>query len=260
MDNVFTNWRISLLSVALLAQIAVAVPLLGVIWWLMAGSAKATPLFLLLFFFQSGLAALLGWFFGLRRWWLVFQLLLPPALALGVWAQAPSWIYPSAFLALLLIYWNSAGEKVPLYLTNRKTRTALAELLPEKTDLAFADLGCGFGGVLAYLARRRPLASFAGIESAPALFLASWLRLKFFGPPNVSIIFRDYWKQDLGRYDVVYCFMSPAPMAELYAKVRSEMRPGSLFISNSFKVPEFPADETVAVGDRRGTKLHVWRI
>ena len=48
-------------------------------------------------------------------------------------------------------------------------------------------------------------------------------------------------------------------MPRLWEKVRREMRPGSLFISNSFDVPGFPPDETVELHDLSRARLLVWR-
>ncbi len=149
---------------------------------------------------------------------------------------------------------------MPLYLTNRATWAAIEDLLPDKADPSFIDLGSGLGGVLFHLARRRPGGRFAGAESAPAPFAISWLRNRLSGLDNVRLVHGDFWETDLGSYDVVYCFLSPAPMPRLYEKARAEMRPGTLFVSNSFAVPGAPAGRVVEVDDRRRTRLHVWRM
>ena len=49
-------------------------------------------------------------------------------------------------------------------------------------------------------------------------------------------------------------------MPSLFEKVKSEMRPGSTFISNSFTVPDTPADDTITVDDNSQTHLFVWRL
>ena len=49
-------------------------------------------------------------------------------------------------------------------------------------------------------------------------------------------------------------------MPALYEKVRREMKPGTLFVSNSVTVPGAPPDDTMVLGDRLGTKLHIWNI
>jgi hypothetical protein len=69
-----------------------------------------------------------------------------------------------------------------------------------------------------------------------------------------------FWDGDLGRYDVVFAFLSPAVMAELGEKVRREMRPGSLFISSSFPVPDWEPEAIEQIEDRRGTKLFCYRV
>jgi hypothetical protein len=49
-------------------------------------------------------------------------------------------------------------------------------------------------------------------------------------------------------------------MEALWDKARREMRPGSLFISNTFAVPDHPPQETLAVDDLHHSKLFLWRM
>jgi len=147
-----------------------------------------------------------------------------------------------------------------LYLTNTRTKAALATLLPKEANFRFADLGCGLGGPVLSLSRVRPDGYFTGFETAPALFLMAWLRRRLSGGANIEIIFSDFWSQNLGEFDVVYCFLSPVPMPALFEKARLQMKPGSLLVSNSFEVPGTPADDILEVDDARNTKLHLWRM
>ena len=182
------------------------------------------------------LAAAGGLALGLARWWVPVQFFLPFALAGALALDLPAWLYLLAFLALALVYWNAAGERVPLYLSNRTTWQALGDLLPESPATAI-DLGAGLGGTLLFLARQRPDSRFRGVESAPLPYALARLRLLFAPCSNIELRFGNLWDQDLSAYDLVYCFLSPAPMARLFAKARAEMRPGSLLVSNSFIVP-----------------------
>jgi len=117
------------------------------------------------------------------------------------------WLYGAAFIVLVLVFWNATSDRVPLSLTNRRTWAALADMLPETNDFAFVDLGCGIGGLLADLARRRPAARWIGVGSAPIPFSLAWLRLKLTGRPIVELRFADMWRQDLAEFDIVYCFL-----------------------------------------------------
>ena len=49
-------------------------------------------------------------------------------------------------------------------------------------------------------------------------------------------------------------------MAEVWQKAASELRPGSVLVSNSFPVPGRESDFVVDVDDRRSTRLYGYRI
>lgn len=211
----------------------------------------------------SAAAAVLAFALGLRGLWPLGAALAPPAAALALLANVPGWIFPVGLALLAGLFWNVRSERVPLYLTNRVAQKALADIV-QGTAAApsgrIIDLGCGFGLTVMTLARRFPEAKVVGVETAPLVFAIAWLRAKLTGPRNASIVYRSLWAEDLHRYDAVYCFLSSEPMARLLAKARAEMRPGSVFVSNTFTDPDDTSDEVVLVGDSRETQLHVWRF
>ena len=207
---------------------------------------------------QGALAALISRPLGMANWWLVLHLILPVSIWIAVSWQLPAWIYLAAFIVTLLVFWNSAGERVPLYLSNKTTWQALAELLPQRQGLRFVDLGSGLAGTLRYLAEQRPDGEFVGVESAPLPMCLAHSRCR--GYSNISLLQQDIWQQNLAEYDVVYCFLSPEPMPKLYVKAKKEMREGSLLISNSFGVPGAEPDQIVELSDRRGTHLYIWKM
>lgn len=208
-------------------------------------------------------AALVALVLGLRGFWPLAAALAPPAAALALLTDLPGWVFPALIAVLAGLFWNVRTERVPLYLTNLTAQNTLADLIQgieEVPNGKIIDLGCGFGRTVLTLARRFPDASVTGVETAPLVFAIAWLRVRLAGPVNATIAYKSLWEEDLFRYDAVYCFLSPEPMARLVAKARREMRPGTALISNSFTDPDDTADEVVLVGDSRGTQLHVWRF
>lgn len=248
--------RYPLLLAVLVQLAALVVAVVGLRLW--ASFAGQRPSLLALFCLQAVLAALLGEVLGLARWWVFINLLFAPALYLVSGRGLSAGIAALGFVLLLLLNWNSLRERVPLYLTGRQTRERLAELLAEREpSFKFVDLGCGLGDTLVDLSRRFPQASFVGVETAPLSFALAWLRC--LPRRNCQVRYRDLWRVELGEFEVVYCFLSPAPMPRLGEKARQELRPGSWLISNTFEIPGQPADRVLEVGDLRGSRLLLWR-
>ena len=208
----------------------------------------------------GGLAVVVGWRFGLQKWWALVQFVFPLAVAGAIWLGLSPYVWLALFILTLLVYWNSFRSGVPLYLSNKITWTALAEMLPKKPGVRFVDLGGGIGGTALHLAACRPDCEFVSVESAPIPYAISWLRKVISGRPNVRIVFGDIWNHPLDSFDVVYAFLSPRPMPDLFVKAKAEMPPGALLVSNSFEVPGHSADDIVQLDDRRRTRLHVWRF
>jgi len=242
------------LRAALLAQIAGALIVFALAW--LARPFMQMPL-LALAILQGICAALVSWRFGAPRWWWLIHLVFMPLVLLALALQIPSGWYLAAFLLTLLIFWRTDRSRVPLYLSNADTATAVAALLPEQ-GCSMLDLGCGDGRLLGKLAAARPDCHFAGIEHAPIPWLLA--KLLNLAHRNVHIRYGDFWQQDLGKFDVVYAFLSPSPMNRLAGKAEAEMETGKLLISNSFPIPEQMPEQIIEVDDRRQTQLFCYKI
>ncbi|MBS1213832.1 MAG: methylase, partial [Proteobacteria bacterium] len=175
---------------------------------------------------QGALAAGLSLVFALPWWWLPIQASFLPLLAFVHSAHLPPAVPMGILLALWLMFRSTVRERVPLYLSGQETWHALASLMGGRDSPRFIDLGCGLGGTLGYLARVRQDGEFHGIESAPLPWLVS--RVRLLGFSNALVRLGNLWNEDLSRYDVVYAFLSPAPMPALWKKACEEMRPGSI--------------------------------
>jgi len=241
----------------------------------------------------GAVAAALSRIAGLARWWLLIQFLFAPALVLMLALNIPSRFFLAAFLIMLVVYWSTFRTQVPLYLSSREAWQALETLLPSPTGggaggegetceqganypkhsltlalsrgerehgFTFMDIGSGIGGVLTYLAKARPDGRYFGVEAAPLPFLLSWLRIKFSGSRNCEVKWGSLWSCNLAPYDVVFAYLSPVPMDELWQKVRGEMRPGTLFISNTFAVPDHPPQDIITLDDLHHSTLYIWRM
>ena len=237
---------------ALVAQTLGAVLAAGLIWLLPA--LLAPPLTMAMV--QGLCAALVSHLLRGPVWWLPIHLGFMPLAVLALGLGLPSWVWLAGFALLLLTFWRTDRSRVPLYLTNTLASEALAGLLSVQ-PVAVIDLGCGDGGLLRRLARARPDCRFVGFEHAPLPWAWAWLSCRRL--PNVEIRFGDFWSHPLGGYALVYAFLSPAPMQQLWSKAKAEMKPTALLVSNSFAIPDIQPESTVEVADGRRTRLHCYR-
>jgi len=208
---------------------------------------------------QGGLSALLAHRWGLGRWWQAFQVFLPFALVWQLGHSVPPWVYPALLVGLALVYGGGLLTRVPLYNSSRAAWAALLDLVPDEEGVSMADLGAGLGGPLSHLARHRPRGRFTGVEASPIVWLVAWVRTL---PVRARcrVQFGSLWNLPLGEFQVVYAFLSPAPMLELWAKVRREMAPGGLLISNTFEIPGVQPERQIQLPGRRDACLLVYRI
>lgn len=209
--------------------------------------------------FVIGLVAfLMAWLTKQPIWWrLIHSLFMPMVWAVSRLAIDPGW-FLLAFILLLLIYRGALTGQIPLYLSNAATVSALERWASDRPALRFIDLGAGVGSILVPLARRFPGGGFVGVENAPLTWLAGRWRTRH--QPNLEWRWGDLWAVDLKEFDVVYAFLSPAPMSDLWQKARAEMSPGSFLISNSFPVPEVEADQVIEVGCCPSRQLYCYQI
>lgn len=199
-------------------------------------------------------AALLSRWLNLPAWWQFIGLAFLPLLWFTLQSEIePTW-FLTGFILLALTSLGAIRSRVPLYLSSPRAASALAARLPEHAHLL--DLGCGLGGPLARLNALRPDTTLQGVEAAPLNWLIA--RLRLLGRARIRL--GDLWHADLSRHDVVYAYLSPAPMPRLWEKARAEMRPGSLFISNTFSVPGVEPDEVVELHDFSSARLLIWRM
>jgi hypothetical protein len=159
---------------------------------------------------------------------------------------------------MFLVYRGALTSRVPLYLSSREAARALAGLLADRPAGKFIDLGAGTGGVVCALAAMREDLDISGVENSPLPWGIGFLRAAC--SRNCRWIFGSLWEVPLAEYDVAYAFLSPAPMRRLWLKVKDEMRSGSLFVSNSFSVPDIEATTEIDVDDARGTRLYCYRL
>jgi len=99
-----------------------------------------------------------------------------------------------------------------------------------------AELGSGNGVVCIQLAKNG--AEVHGFEINPLLVWISKRKIKKLGLQNrVFIHWRNFWKEDLGKYNKIVLFQFKTIMRRLERKFKKELKPKTKIISHWWRIP-----------------------
>lgn len=207
---------------------------------------------------QGVLAALLARWLGMAVWWWLIQLVFPLGIYFVLALHIPPGVFLGAFLIFFALYWHTFRTQVPYYPSYGAVWDAIVPLLPTERGIRLIDIGSGLGGLVLNVAARRPDSIIIGVELAPLPWLISWLR-GHIKHSSAKFLRADYATLNFAEFDVVFAYLSPAAMTDLWEKAKDEMRPGSLLLSYEFNIQQQTADVIIQT-DRMRMPLYAWYI
>jgi cyclopropane fatty-acyl-phospholipid synthase-like methyltransferase len=119
----------------------------------------------------------------------------------------------------------------PYYPSARKRVKKMIDLAKLKKSDVVVDLGSGDGRIVEEAAKIEGVEAH-GVELNP--FLALFTRIKFRGKKNIKIMNKSMWNVDLRGYTRIFLFCLPKEMQKFEKKLKNELKPGTLIISNIF--------------------------
>lgn len=131
----------------------------------------------------------------------------------------------------------------PFVRSNKKAVNSMIRLAKLKPGMKVYDLGSGDGTLLFRAASFGVTA--VGLEINPFLILWSHIQI-FFSAHRKKIIIRwqNFWSANLHDADVVFVYLLPWRMETLEKLLKTQCRPGTRIISNSFIFPSLKSLET----------------
>lgn len=153
----------------------------------------------------------------------------------------------AGFFLFLCLAFVTGGPFVP---SNNDSVTAMIKLAKLRPRQTVIDVGSGDGRVLFEAVKKG--ATAIGIEINPYLVLYTRIRT-FFGPYRglVTVLWKNLWSANLSQADVVFIYLIPWKMDVLAEKLKKDLKPGTLVISNSFIFPRWKII-------RKDTEHHVY--
>jgi len=207
---------------------------------------------------QACIATVLSLVMGMATWWRYIHFCFPLALYFCADLPIPEEFYLVSFVFTLALFWTTFRSQVPFFPSFPSVWKQVADLLPVAKSVKLIDIGSGLGDMPMYISKVRPNSLVEGIEVAPLPWAISYFRAKMAGS-RVTFKLGDYKALNFAEYDVVFAYLSPVAMLDLWTKAKDEMRPGSILISLAFEVPGVQPSMQLKANEN-SPSLYVWRF
>lgn len=147
-------------------------------------------------------------------------------------------IFLLIFISFFIVFPFIFGA--PFEPTDRKTLRKMIEFSKVKKGEKVADLGSGNGRIVIEFAKLG--AEVHGFEINPFLVWFSKRKIKKLGLQDKAFIhWKNFWNQNLSKYDIIIVFQIVFIMKNLEKKLKKELKKGSRVISNTWKFPNWKA-------------------
>lgn len=135
-------------------------------------------------------------------------------------------------------------NQTPFYPSKTKPLNDLKKELNLADNINFIDIGSGDGRIVIWGAKQGFNAD--GIEYNPFLTLYSRIMILLRGVKNRANIFnKDFRNHDFSKYDFAYLYIFPDHMDSVSGKLFSQMKSGSVVVTNTFKFKDKTPDKTM---------------
>ncbi len=138
-----------------------------------------------------------------------------------------------------------AGYKgAPWVPTRRDDLTTIIDTLKLTKESVFYDIGCGDGRLV--IAAAEQSARATGLEISLLPYLLAQIR-RLFSPARsrVQIRYKNLWHTDLTDATHIYFFLMPEMFPRLMAKLKKELKPGSIAVSYVWPLPQWVPTQTI---------------
>jgi hypothetical protein len=162
-----------------------------------------------------------------------------------------------AIVGLVVAYSLITG--VPPMPTTAKARDAIFDLIPVGFDGPVFELGAGWGSLAIALARRLPGADIVAVERSPVPWLVARMAQAVLRLPNLTVRRGNFFPMPLDDAGLVVCYLMGDAMRRLGPKLRAELKPGALIISNTFALPGWEPERVIEIADMYHSRVYLYR-
>lgn len=167
------------------------------------------------------------------------------------------------FLVFILIFTATALvgiiSRVPYVPTKKRVMHKILDEISMKKGETFMDLGCGDARMLIEAEKRRKI-NAVGYEIAPLVYILALFR-KLITRSKAKIYFKNFFKENLNKADVIFCYLMPHELKKLAGKLKKECKKDTRIISNTFKIQGLKPQRVIKKSEKDKTPtLYLYKI
>ena len=158
------------------------------------------------------------------------------------------------------IIWSTVIVGISPMPSSKKARQAMMYLVETSEVGPIVDLGSGWGSLVTRLAVRYPDRQIIGYELSIVPWFTTVLISKLLGLKNLKVYRQNFLNADLSAVSVIVCYLFPAGMAALDAKLADQPTTVQYLISNNFALPSLKPEKTIRLDDFYQSPIYRYRI
>jgi hypothetical protein len=140
------------------------------------------------------------------------------------------------------------------------SRSCILENLPENLTGNVCELGAGWGTLAFPMAAALPELEVIAFELSPIPWLFMMIRDKLTRRKNLTIHRRNFFKNKFENVSLVVCYLHSECLEKLRPKMESELKPGTLVLSNTFEIPGWIPETIHRLEDSFCPQVYVYRV
>ena len=165
------------------------------------------------------------------------------------------------FAGLLSIVFYTIRYGISPMPSSAKAKSRMLESIPLDTKGIIYELGSGWGSIALPLSSRFPNCIIRAYEISPIPWLVSvTINYLFNSNKNLIIHRKDFYNCSLQDASVVVCYLYPGAMNKLKFKFETELKPGTIIISNTFAIPGWTPNSVYELNDIYKTKIYLYKL
>ncbi len=158
----------------------------------------------------------------------------------------------------LSIVWSTLRTGISPTMSSGKACKAMLDSVEDTNSGPLIDLGSGWGTLVVAVARQYPERQVIGYELSWFPWLVSVIRKHSLGLGNLTLYRKDFRTAELGNASVLFCYLFPGGMVNLYEKLNRERFNEILIVSNTFALPSCQPTSIIRLNDLYRSPVYVY--